>query len=121
MRDSHAVTHYTVDPERSSISVVARPRLTTGPGASVRSVSGTVELDRGAIRQGSLTVTLDGDPAPSAVIDLAGAYGEVTPGPEGKTVLVGRADRPAGAFGLTGPPLLNPTLQFRWRLVLLPA
>ena len=114
------MARYTIDPARSHVTVVTRPRLGAGAGAAVRSLEGTVELDAGVVRVGGLTVTLEGNPAPSAEIDLAAVPGELGPGPDGETVLVGRADRPAGVFGLTGPPLLNPTLQFRWRLVLVP-
>ena len=112
---------FTIDSDRSSVTAVTRPRLTDGPGASVHSVAGRVELDGQAVARGSLTVTLDGDGGPTAEIDLSGTPAEVSIDPEGETVLVGRADRPAGAFGLAGPPLLNPTVQLRWRLVLLPA
>ena len=111
---------FTIDSDRSSVTAVARPRLTDGPGASVHSVAGTVELDGDAVVGGSLTVTLDGGGGPTASIDLSSIPAEVSTGPDGETVLVGRADRPAGAFGLGGPPLLNPTVQLRWRLVLLP-
>ena len=120
MRDSHAVAYYTIDPERSSLTVVARPRLTDGPGATVRSVAGTARIEGDTIVAGSLDITLDGEPAPTARIDLAATATTVGTGPDGEPVLVGRADRPAGAFGLSGPPLLNPTLQLHWRLVLRP-
>jgi len=115
------VASFTIDSDRSSVTAVTRPRLTNGPGASVHSVAGTVDLDGEVVVQGALTVTLDGDGGPTAVIDLSSTPAELSTGPEGETVLVGRVDRPAGAFGLAGPPLLNPTLQLRWRLVLLPA
>ena len=121
MEDSHAVGRFRIDPERSTVTVAARPRLTDGPGAAVRSVDGTVELDGHRVVEGRLVVTLDGDPTPSAAIDLDHRSGEVSTGPDGDLVLHGRADRPAGSFGLSGPPLLNPTLQLRWRLVLRPA
>jgi hypothetical protein len=114
------VAHYLIDADASRVSVVARPRLSDGPGAVVRAIDGAVELADGSVAHGALTITLEGDPPPSATLDLGALPAMVTSGPGGETVLEGRTDRPAGAFGLAGPPLLNPTLQLRWRLVLVP-
>ena len=73
-------------------------------------------------------MTFEGDPGSppvSADIDLDGTAAELAPDlepgvPDGTLVLRGRTTRPAGAFGLAGPPLLNPTIQISWRLVLAP-
>jgi hypothetical protein len=119
------MTRYVVDPDRSTVSAVARPSLGDGPGATVVAVSGTVDVadDRAS---GSITVTLAGDPPPTADIDLAGTRAELSAdldpsSPDGSLVLQGRTSRAAGAFGFAGPPLLNPTVLLRWRLVLAPA
>jgi len=119
------MTRYVVDPDRSSVSAVARPSLGPGPGATVVAVSGTVDVvaDRPS---GSITVTLAGDPPARAEIDLADTRAELTAdldpsSPDDALVLRGRTSRAAGAFGLAGPPLLNPTIQISWRLVLAPA
>src|SRR3954447_6249946 len=119
------MTRYVVDPDRSMVNAVARPSLGDGPGATVLSVAGTVDVvaDRPS---GSITVTLAGDPPVTTEIDLAGTRAELSTdldpsGPGDTLVLRGRTSRAAGAFGMAGPPLLNPTILLSWRLVLAPA
>jgi len=121
------VTAFTVDPEHSTVTVLARPRLVAGPGPLPASVTGEVEIADSGTVTGSLVVTLDDDDGSShdgadrqATIDLDGTTLELGSTPDGRRLLQGRADRAATAFGLTGSPLLNPTLQLRWRLVLQP-
>jgi hypothetical protein len=114
------VARYVVDPVRSTVSAITRPALGGGPGPAVASVTGRVDVV-GNEPAGSITVTLEGPPAATARIDLEDTTPEVTPGADGTLVLQGGTSRPAGAFGLIGPPLLNPTVLLRWRLVLAPA
>jgi len=104
---------YRVDPERSEVSAVLRPRLDgTGPLAAV--VSGTVDVPS---LTGSLQLAVGGR---TVDLDVAGTVPELDTGRDGEVLLRGSAERPAGAFGLTGPPLLNPTVLLRWRAVLVP-
>lgn len=119
------MTRYVVDPDRSTVSAVARPSLGDGPGATVVAVSGTVEVVAG-LPSGSITVTLAGNPPVTAEIDLSDTRADVSAdldpsSPDDALVLRGRTSRAAGAFGLAGPPLLNPTILISWRLVLAPA
>jgi len=115
------VAWFTVDPDRSTVTVVDRPRLDPAEGPRPASVTGAVEItDDGAVH-GTVHIALDADPGTRTAIDLAETAPEVTTGPDGVPVVVGRASRPAGSFGLTGSPLLNPTVQMRWRLALRPA
>ena len=121
------MTAFTVDPEHSTVTVLARPQLVAGPGPLPASVTGEVEIADSGTVTGSLVVTLDDDDGSShegadrqATIDLDGTTLELGSAPDGRRLLQGRADRAATAFGLTGSPLLNPTLQLRWRLVLQP-
>ena len=121
------MTAFTVDPEHSTVTVLARPRLVAGPGPLPASVTGEVEIADSGTVTGSLVVTLDDADGSShdgadrqATIDLDGTTLELGSAPDGRRLLQGRADRAATAFGLTGSPLLNPTLQLRWRLVLQP-
>jgi hypothetical protein len=124
MSDSGPVTRFLVDPARSSVTAVMRPAL-GGAGARRASATGEVYLTDQGISTGSITVTLDAEEPPdstrAAVIALDPANNELSEGPDGEPVVQGRTSRPAGAFGLVGPPLLNPTVQLRWHLVLLPA
>ncbi|MGZ4684096.1 MAG: hypothetical protein ACXWBN_17380 [Acidimicrobiales bacterium] len=119
------MTRYVVDPELSSVTTTARPAV-GGPGTPVAlSVTGTVDI-LDDVPSGTITVTFDGETPSVAEFDLAGTRTESAPGHEqgpsdGAFVLRGRTSRPAGAFGLTGPPLLNPTILISWRLVLAPA
>jgi len=118
------MARYVVDPDRSTVSAVTRPTLGDGPGPAVVAVAGTVEVV-GDRPSGSITVTLAGDPPAMAEIDLAGTRAELSAdldpsSPDDALVLQGRTSRAAGAFGLAGPPLLNPTVLLRWRLVLAP-
>jgi hypothetical protein len=120
------VARFRVDPDRSTVTVVDRPRLDPADGTRPATVTGEVEVtDAGEIR-GSVAITLvdgdgrGGDAGATVTIDLAGTTPELTTGPDRRPVVHGRASRPAGAFGLTGSPLLNPTVQLRWRLSLIP-
>jgi hypothetical protein len=119
---------YVVDSVRSEVSAVTRPMLGDRSGPWILDVSGTVEVvdDQPS---GTIALSFTGDqvtdPTTAAQIDLAGTGPELAPDlepgvPEGALVLRGRTSRPAGTFGLAGPPLLNPTVQLRWRLVLVP-
>lgn len=120
MPDSATVARYRVDLDRSTVTAVARPALDGRPGPTVGAVTGTVDVaDDGSV-SGAITIALEGDQPATAVIPLAGSGAELSTGPDGELVLHGRTSRPAGAFGLAGPPLLNPTLLLRWRLALLP-
>jgi hypothetical protein len=111
--------HYRVDPDRSEISAVVRPRLDPSP-ALAASLSGSVELPSTApgpvAATGTLRVTI-ADTRP-VELDVVGTAPELDTGPDGELLLRGSATRPAGAFGLGGPPLLNPTVVLRWRAVL---
>jgi hypothetical protein len=114
------VARFTVDPERSTITVVARPQLVPSQSPIPAAVTGEVEVTHDGEVTGSLVVTLDADPARRATIDLEGTSIDVRPGPGGEAIVRGRTDRAAATFGLAGSPLLNPTIQMRWHLVLLP-
>jgi len=118
------VARYLVDPDRSTVTVVPRPRLTDTSGPLPASVTGEVDISDGGTVTGSLQITLDGDVGGSgqqATIDLAGTTLELKPAPDGEHLLLhGRAIRSAGTFGLAGSPLLNPSLELRWRLALTP-
>jgi hypothetical protein len=115
------VARFTVDPDRSTVTVVDRPRLDPAEGPRPASVTGEVEVTDDGSVLGTLRIALDTDPHAPAAIDLADTAAELTAGTDGLPVVQGRTSRPAGAFGLTGSPLLNPTVQLRWRLVLRPA
>ena len=123
-RDSWVVARYLVDPDRSTVTVVPRPRLTDASGPLPASVTGEVHICDAGTVSGSLRITLDATASPSeaeATIDLAGTTVELKPAPNGEHLLLhGRAIRSAGTFGLAGSPLLNPRLELRWRLVLMP-
>jgi hypothetical protein len=119
------VTSYVVDPERSTVSVVPRPRL-DGADPLSATISGRVELATsepgpatGAV--GSVVIDVAGVPRPQLQIDLAASAPELTRDHDDQLVLDGSAIVPAGDLGLRGSPLLNPTILLRWRLVLLPA
>lgn len=116
--DSATVARYRVDPDRSTVTAVARPALEGRNGTTVAEVTGIVDVGDDGSTSGSITVTLAGDPPARAEIPLAGTGSELATGHDGDLVLHGRTSRPAGAFGRAGPPLLNPTLLLRWRLVL---
>jgi hypothetical protein len=110
------VAAYRVDPDRSSVTAVLRPTADRPLAATIR---GTVEVDDRA------PSTLDGtvhlaltDPPGEVALDVSSTRPELDRGPDGELLLRGSATRPAGAFGLTGPPLLNPTVVLRWRAVL---
>jgi hypothetical protein len=119
------MTRYLVDPVRSSMTATTRPMLDRTAIPVVTTVAGTVDVVDD-VPSGTITVTVAGEPPTVTEIDLAGTRPELAadlePGVvDGALVLRGRTTRPAGAFGLTGPPLLNPTIQLSWRLVLAPA
>ncbi len=119
------MAHFTVDPDRSTITVLARPRLAPDERPIPATVTGAADVaDDGSVT-GSLMVTLDPDPVsgstPPVSIDLAGTSVVRQSGPADQTVVDGHIDRAAAQFGRAGSPLLNPTIQLRWRLVLLPA
>ena len=124
-----AMATYFVDPARSEVTAVTRPMLGDRSGPWTLDVTGTVEVvdDQPS---GKIALSFTGDEVrdqrAATEIDLAGTGPELGPDlepgvPEGALVLRGRTSRPAGLFGLAGPPLINPTVQLRWRLVLVPA
>jgi len=119
------VAHFTVDADRSTITVLARPRLAPDERPIPATVTGAVDVADDATVTGSLMVTLEVDPVrgstPPVSIDLDGTSVARRSGPADETVIEGRVDRAAAQFGRAGSPLLNPTIQLRWRLVLLPA
>ena len=109
---------YRVDPDRSSVTAVLRP---DGQGALPATIRGVVEVDEqssSAVR-GTVHVALD-DPPAEVALDVSSTRPELDRGADGELVLRGSTTRPAGAFGLTGPPLLNLTVVLRWRAVLVP-
>ncbi len=119
------VASYVVDPERSTVSAVPRPRI-DGTGALAATISGRVELASsepgpatGAI--GAVVIDVAGVPRPQLRIDVGATGPELTRDHDDELVLDGSAIVPAGDFGLRGSPLLNPTVLLRWRLVLVPA
>jgi len=85
----------------------------------VVAVSGEVEIntDTDAVT-GSILVTLAGEPDVTTVVPVVAARADLVDGPDGRQVLRGGCSMPAGAFARHGPPLINPTLLLRWRLVL---
>lgn len=117
------MTRLTVDADRSTITVIARPRLAPDEGPIPATVTGAVDVADDGTVTGSLMVTLDAEPVsqstPAVSIDLAGTSVVRQSGPADETVIEGRIDRPAAQFGRAGSPLLNPTIQLHWRLVLL--
>jgi hypothetical protein len=119
------MARYLVDPERSSTTATTRPMLDRRTVPVVTSVAGTITVIDD-VPSGTIAVTIAGEPPTVVEIDVADSRPELSvdlePGVvDGTLVLRGRTSRPAGAFGLTGPPLLNPTIQLSWRLVLTPA
>ena len=100
------MTRLTVDADRSTITVIARPRLAPDEGPIPATVTGAVDVADDGTVTGSLMVTLAG----TSVVRQSG--------PADETVIEGRIDRPAAQFGRAGSPLLNPTIQLHWRLVL---
>jgi hypothetical protein len=129
------VTTYRIDGARSSVTAAVRPPM--GLPTVEASAEGLVEVIPSAIDDlaataprtvgpgelaGSLQLSLDHQP--SVAIDLALAAADTTAelslGPDGELVLRGQRSAPAEAFGIVGPPLVNPTLLISWRLVLDP-
>jgi hypothetical protein len=119
------MARFTVDSDRSTITVLARPRLAPDERPIPATVSGVVDVADDGTVTGSLVVTLEADPAggttPPVSIDLDRTSLARRSGPADETVIEGRIDRAAAQFGRTGSPLVNPTIQLRWRLTLLPA
>jgi hypothetical protein len=113
---------YEIDPERSTATAVRRPPIETEGSIPAR-VSGEVSFDDEDPTigpSGTIEVTIADRASRPVAIDLAKAAWDLGTDERGAVVLHGRATRPAGAFGLGGPPLLNPTVQLSWRLVLVP-
>ena len=114
-----AMSRYRVDFARSDISVTARPQLEPEARPKIVDVSGEIELaGLDAIVTGSVRVTLDGDPRVTASIPIDGAPAEIDDEAVDERVLRGGTSVPAGLFARGGVPLVNPTLLFRWRMVL---
>ena len=126
---------YRIDGSRSTITVEVRPPM--GLPRVPAHVAGEVEVADEAVKAlghtsprpltssevaGSLQVIPDGQTA--VPIDLAtaadDARAELSRGSDEELVLRGRRSSPADAFGIIGPPLVNPTLLHSWRLVLDP-
>ncbi len=129
------MARYRIDEDRSTITVEVRPPM--GLPRVPAGVAGEVEVADDAVGAlghtsprlltssevaGSLQVIPDGQTA--RPIDLATAAddagAELSRGPDEELVLRGRRSSPADAFGIIGPPLVNPTLHLSWRLVLAP-
>lgn len=117
------MARFTVDADRSTITVLARPRLAPDERPIPATVTGAVDVADDGTVTGSLVVSLEADPVrgptPPVRIDLDGTSVARPSGPADETIVEGRIDRPAAQFGRAGSPLLNPTIQLRWRLVLL--
>jgi len=116
------VARYRLDPERSTVSAVLRPQLDTDSAitATIRGEISVVDGDDPALATGTVRIALAAADH-EVPFDLPDTHPEIDRGPDGELVLRGSASRPAGSFGITGPPLLNPTLVLRWRAVLVPA
>jgi hypothetical protein len=113
------VTSYRIDPERSTVTAVTRPML-DGHGPLEARIAGRIAIGHGgALINGDIRVRLVDGPSEVA-IDVAHTSPEVDVDQDGVLILRGSATSPAGAFGLTGPPLLNPTVVLRWRAALVP-
>jgi hypothetical protein len=113
------VTEYRVVPEESSVSAVLRPVL-DGRAVLTATIDGRIELDDpSSAPRGTVRIRLDGT-TDELVLDVSTTVPEVDRGPAGEVLLRGSTTRPAGTFGLAGPPLLNPTVVLRWRAVLAP-
>jgi hypothetical protein len=129
------VVRFRVDPERSSVTAVVRPQM--GLPALPATVDGHVDLDPTAIGAaeggpgravepgelvGVVQISLDGQPPTEIDLALAAAdtSAELSRGGDDELVLRGQRSAPADAFGILGPPLVNPTLLLSWRLVLHP-
>jgi hypothetical protein len=126
---------YRIDEARSTISAVVRPPM--GLPAIAASVGGHLEIDPRAVPTGehpparavepgqltgALSICLDDQPAVAVDPAQAAVDGgaELSRGRDGELVLRGQRSSPADAFGVVGPPLINPTLLLSWRLVLDP-
>jgi hypothetical protein len=117
------VTAYRIDPDRSTVTAVARPML-DGRGALAATMTGRVEVgathaDDQPTVVGEIHIRLDEGPS-ELDLDVTGTRPEIDVDRDGLTILRGSATRPVGALGLTGPPLLNPTIVLRWHAVLVP-
>jgi hypothetical protein len=109
---------YRLDPVGSEISAVVRPAVGRRVQLSA-SISGAVEVPSSApgpvAATGILHVAVDDT---MVDLDVATTRPELDVGRDGELLLRGSAQRPAGAFGLAGPPMLNPTVVLRWRAAL---
>ena len=129
------MVRFHIDPERSSVTAAVRPQMglpnlpATIGGELGLDVAAVDEVEAGtarAIERGELAgvvqISLDGQPPASIDLALAAAdsSAELSRGPDGELVLRGQRSSPADAFGIVGPPLVNPTLLLSWRLVLSP-
>ena len=110
---------YRVDAERSTVTAVLRPEA---HGSLEATIHGTVDLEAPPSSRvwGTVRVAL-ADPPGEVAVEVSSTHPELDRGPDGELLLRGSTTRPAGVFGLTGPPLLNPTVVLRWRAVLVPA
>jgi hypothetical protein len=99
------------------VSAVLRPDV-DGHGPLTATIDGQVEV--GDVPHGALQVSV-AETGREVVLDVSDTNAEVEGEGDGERVLRGSATRPAGAFGLIGPPLLNPTVVLRWRATLVPA
>lgn len=116
-------TRFRIDPVRSTVTAVVRPML-DGRGPLEATIAGVVEVsepdgDHPSPVVGEIHIRLV-DGSTELALRAADTSPEVEVDHDGLTILRGSADRPAGVVGLTGPPLLNPTVVLRWRAVLEP-
>ena len=117
------------------MTAVVRPRMGLPPLPAT--VEGHVDLDADRHRRdrggagrvvepgelvGVVRLSLDGQPPTEIDLALAAAdtSAELSRGGDDELVLRGQRSAPADAFGILGPPLVNPTLLLSWRLVLTP-
>ena len=98
--DSGPVSRFRIDPARSSVTAMLRPAL-PGAGARPASAIGDVHISAQGVATGSITVTLhesgSGDlnaPAGSATVPVDPSTSQLTRGPDGEQVLVGRSSPP---------------------------
>lgn len=115
------MTDYRIVPEASTVTAVLRPAL-DGRGRLHATISGDLAIvdagDRPVIH-GTVRLEL-AEPVARLELDVTATGPELDRGRDGELLLRGSATRPAATVGLTGPPLLNPTVVLRWRAVLEP-
>jgi hypothetical protein len=110
---------YRIDPDRSEISAVLRPQVDSSPNPRPATIAGVLDVSATGDLSGHVIVTVGESDA--VELDVAATRPELEVEHDGQhRLLRGSATRPAGAFGVTGPPLLNPTVVLRWRAVLIP-